>query len=130
MNFKEIWKKSGFWSAVLSAIMLFLGTIGAIMLAFGTCVFCLSAIAAFLLAVFGINQGVLVDFNIWFLGFGIFFGVLSVYLFMKRSKCKDGQCKVNFSKTHVVTHNNSKKKTPIKTSNKKSKRKKRSNFKK
>ncbi|MCB9359300.1 hypothetical protein H6503_05175 [Candidatus Woesearchaeota archaeon] len=101
MKIAELWKRGEFWSAIVAGMMLFLGIIGSIMVALGTCVFCLSAAAAFLLGIFGISHSVLIEFNIYFLIAGILFTALSIFLFMNRRKCKDGQCKMNSTKIKI-----------------------------
>lgn len=70
-----------------------MGLFGAVFAAMGVCLVCALPVLAFILGLFGMSIATLYDYNVWFIGVGIFFFVVSLYLY-HRKRCNNGVCKL------------------------------------
>jgi hypothetical protein len=88
----EFVKNTSVWSGIASFFLLLLGISGAVLASLGVCIFCLIPILTFLLGLFGLSIGTLLDYNYIFLGFGVFFMLLTIFLiYRKKRYCKTCQ---------------------------------------
>jgi len=78
-----------FWIGIASFFLLGLGIVGAISSTIGACAFCFIPALAFGLSIVGISTGVLIDYNIYLISFGVIFLILSIFLFVNKERlCK------------------------------------------
>lgn len=83
----DIIRTSSLWTGISSFFLLFFGVSGLVFASLGTCVLCIMPILTFFLAIFGLSMGVIVDYNPLFLGSGLFFLILTVYLQIRKRGC-------------------------------------------
>jgi hypothetical protein len=81
-------KRGDFWGAIAAFFLLLFGIMGTMFASLGICIFCILPVLTFLLSIFGLSVGTISDYNWWFLGFGIFFLVLTIYLIIRKRRCK------------------------------------------
>ncbi len=85
-------KQGRFWTALTSFFLLLLGISGAMLAASGVCIFCVIPILGVILSLVGLNITILADYNIFFIVLGVVSLALTIFLFIKKKKCKDGTC--------------------------------------
>lgn len=84
----------GIIAGISSFFLLLFGISGAFMASIGTCIFCVLPILTFLLSLFGLSLGTILDYNVYFISSGIFFLILTVFLYTRRANCKTCQAKI------------------------------------
>ena len=90
-------KKFGAFTGVVTFFLLLFGIAGATFAALGTCIFCVLPVLTFLLSIFGLSLGTILDHNQYFLIGGFTFLIATVILLAHKQKnCK--VCKVDVKK--------------------------------
>ena len=85
----------GAFTGIVTFFLLLFGIAGATFASLGVCLFCVLPILTFLLSIFGLSLGTILDYNNYFLFAGFVFLIATVILFAYRKKnCKTCQVEI------------------------------------